>query len=243
MKPLWGLWAYLFVWVAGPVAAYDHEQRPVHHLFNARLLAPGESEIAALGNCRYGLTEQLEVGTNAWWLLGGGFNLSLKHDMFKDGAAQTSFVSHSFWLRSKEAKALGVLAPVGVITSYSLPESHVLLNGGLFDLVGWLTLQDKTSLELHIISPMFGVDWEINQQWALSSYLFLPLYGSLEGYTEFVDISVQALMYEGQMLTRSYPFLGFLGLSYDWGLFSLEAGAFNLGGRRMPILNGVWRFR
>lgn len=219
-----------------------NNEHPIHHQFNAKLLKPHEKQISIAGNAKLGITENLELGTQLFFLLGKINNISIKHRMFDLGEVQTAFSSHSFIARMEELSFIASFH--GVTTDYEL-SSNANLSLGVFDLFVHLNGKDNLRGEFHTITPMLAYDQIINSNWGITGLVFLPLLGSLELVSNFADIEALFEYYKGIKSEEGYPAFFFFSATNSWDRVNFELGAlmFTLDPRLQLYFNVFWRFQ
>lgn len=216
-------------------------KNPLHHQFNAKLLNPNEKQISIAGNTKLGITENLELGTQALFLLADVPNIALKHRMFDLGSIKTAFTSHTFIANLDDLSLIGSFH--GVTSDYQL-NPQASMSFGVYDLFVHLTGADNLKGEFHTITPMLAYDHILSSNWGLTGLVFLPFFGSLELVSNFADIEALFEYYKGIKSEEGYPAFFFLSATNSWDTVNFEVGGivFTLNPGLQLYFNIFWRF-
>ena len=169
------------------------DPKSFHHFFNSRLLAPGESQLSAIGNFKLGITDNLELGSQLALGLFGVTgvvdhipNLSIKHLMFGEEWYQTSFNSHTFFANNTLAEY--ILSLHGVVTTYDLG-GGLQTNLGFFDFfVQEKVIAGGNEYTQHTPSIQLGFDWIASSATAISFVWGQPMYRLVERDTFYSEV-------------------------------------------------------
>ena len=178
----------------------------LYNLSSARLLPKGEKRFSILGNLRWGVSENWEIGSNLLLALGKTSalpNISIKHKMLTFGRHQTSFVSHSgFWFLEQKQP---ILSPNG------LEEISKSSGNGFGSLHGFMhtyDLQESGSQSLHLgfqqmlLSSDFTLRRGISAP--LKSSLWLESYRVSVGFDQHLGSDFALSMLAQTLITRSF---------------------------------------
>lgn len=261
LQCLW-LLAALFTFLGNiPFARAEFsEERPIHHFFNARLLAPKEYQISVVGNVKYGVNDELEIGTQGLLFLFGGLNLAIKHKMFEQDDWTTSFVFHGVRMQTQEQaflagsddtdssgqpiaySVLRYITAAGIVTTYDLSPT-AFLNFGLYDF--WLResvpAMDNSVGSVQSISLAVGFDHYLSRETAISvSYCHaLWLLGEVTSDSSDLELSVNTLTGLPPSLN---PSVGFATMTQSWDMLNIEGGLIFIALQPMVYGNVFWRF-
>ena len=226
-----------------PALTMYGQKNAVHHQFNASLLREGEKQISIAGNARYGVNDELELGTQSALLAYSIPNLSFKHKMFATDRSQTTFTAHSLLVRSTDPNQLTFLSLHGIITDFFYNDSSSI-SYGLLELFAWAKGDDHLAGEFHYLSPMIGADKILAPGWSVTALIFLPVWGYLELVSSYADLSARFDYYSGSKSKEGYPGLLFLSGTKSWDNLNLEVGFFyfNPLKRILPYVNLFWRW-
>jgi hypothetical protein len=235
---------------------------PLHHMFNANLLHPGEYEASIVGNVRYGAIREAEIGTQAGALLFmRAPNVSFKYEMFHGSNFRTAFNAHLFYSRSDlssktstesdendssltadEPKAASsFLGYFGSVTTLAI-DSQDYFSFGIYDFFmrqGWHEL--SRALSIHAISPTVGFDKYFGRSWAITAAIAYPVYFLMRDESDLADIKGAISVLEASS-TPINPSIGFLTATYQGQTTGFEFGALFLAGNGIPYANVFWRF-
>ena len=235
------------------------ESSPLHHFFNARLLAPNELQVSIAGNVKFGISETFEIGSQGLGLIGEVPNFSLKHQMFVGPTFETSFSGHFFWIDldpnatnengdngdstdSSRGSSKMLLSMHGITSTFRMDASQYI-NAGLFEIFMFDRSSEYNSTStLHILTPVIGYDLFISRQWAFSSILAYPVFAYVQLNSDLADIEGTLDLISG-IPSNLNPSMVFLTLTRSWHEFNLEFGLFGVAGNLNPYLNLFWRLR
>ena len=227
-------------------------------MFNANLLAPGEAEVSIAGNGRFGVTSEVELGSQLGLvLLLQSPNISLKYEMFKTSSFRTAFNAHIFYLAidptaSSNADATTEAKPesessatfmgyFGSVTTMAI-DSRDYFSFGLYDFFLRQSSHKFNRISaVHAISPTVGFDKYLSSSWALTAALAYPVYILLHENSDLADMKA-AISFLDSAPTAINPTMAFLTGTYSGETTNFEVGAFFVAGRGSPYANVFWRF-
>lgn len=232
------------------------EERHIHHFYNARLLNPGEHQISIVGNYKYGINEDVELGTQGLLTIGAILNFYVKHKMFDTPNWTTSFVLHVLRGQTQQPSGLGVDdgeessetesvllygAAAGVITTYRLaPGSY--LNYGIYDYMVRQTVDSNHQLtKIHVFTPAIGYDRYLSPSWALTALIAYPVWLTGQVQSDVADIEINLNLLTGLPPSLN-PSLGFLTATHSWETLNIEGGLMFISQTPSLYANLFWRF-
>lgn len=215
-------------------------ERPIHHFYNAHLLAPNELQVGITGSVRYGVSPELEIGTQGVLFLLGAYNFSLKHEMFDFGRTRTSFSSYAFSLPLPGSGRVTGLA-YGVLTTADM-SSNLAFTFGAMDHALRID-DDGQHFTVHAPGPTLGIDYTITRNLGLSLTGTFPVWLFGDAETDVGDISLSLPLWTGSVSELDIPMhVMFATGTLSVGSFNLEAGVLSTGSEPTPYANIFWRF-
>ena len=231
----------IFLWSTWGLAASSVES-PAHHMFNTTMLKPKTYQISIIGNGKYGLTENLEIGTQAL-VFRTTPNFYLRHRMFDLGDTQTTFSSHFF--RGGLTGNSGMTG-ISLITTSIKPGGRSIYSFGILDFFSASTEGDLLRDDLsttHIVAPTFSWDYYFSDNFMGTFISILPFYGSLDLRDDFTEVEAEFFFLFSDQPVATLG-MGTFTYSTD-GSFNFEFGAaFGSAGSQVqfiPYLNLFWR--
>ena len=224
-----------------PAFGFITEEKPLHHFFNAQLLDPGEAQVSIFSNAKLGITDELELGTNAVLDGVGFYNIALKHKMFVGESFQTSFNSHSFFTNSLGSanKDTAFFSMHGIITTQRLREK-TLGNWGLMDLM--IYLRSATNFDIqtaHVPTAILGMDYVFDPRFAVSALMLKPVFRTANLKSDDLDIKINSNLIKDP---TQIPGIGMLSFLVSYPVFNLEFNGLLVGHTPLGYINMWWRF-
>ncbi len=235
------------------------------HWFNAHLLAEREAQVNVLGNVKFGLLPDLEIGTQAAMLgLLSSPNFYVKHRMFTGDAFTTSFVSHLYGLRlplsanpekddeannaEGSANAAGdtyhldlLFGFVGITTTHAL-DSKQDLSWGVYDIyLGFNDPYLDIEGRIHAVGAGVSYDFILTPNIAFTGIVLIPAYANVAVESEIGDIVGNINMLTAQAKS-SFAGLGMATVTFSGKTLNLEGGAIATPTVVRPYINVFWRF-
>lgn len=214
----------------------------LHHSFNAGQLKQGEHQISVVGNYKYGLTDQLEVGSQGTFLLLSTPtipNIYVNHRMFNLEKSKTNFTSHMFYFDNS------LLGYAALKNSFALGKSTVL-SVSVFNYFA-LSVQDSWLRDEIDVSnfylPAVNLDQQINENWAFSALAKVAVYGRLESTADSIEIEADYFILRDVRELAAFGMATFTAKVSDMTYLEFGGGAVGYDGNiaAFPYFNVFWR--
>lgn len=214
-------------------------KRPTHS-FNAFLLEKNEKQISIFSTARYGVSEDLELGTNFLMAVLNIPNLAVKHRMFNFEDHQTSFISHIGVLTEDDLNTFGYW---GINHSWVFDQQTVYSFGFMN-----LFLRSRDSFfgskqqSFDGYSVNLSADYSYSKRTAFNATLLLPVFVNVESKLDVADLEYSEWAFLN--FRSSLTPVVFLSSTFTFGVFNLEPGLIAQINNLPPglYINLFWRW-
>jgi hypothetical protein len=219
----------------------------LNHMFSARLLPTGTSQASIAGNIKFGISDNLELGS---WLLPiaaslnvGQLNLALKHKMLELENVQTSFVSHVFYI-PHNSQSVTYLVPdisgyAGFMTTHQIRDD-LDLHWGFYNLFVSIDSSNDLFMTGNAITSVLAADYYLGDYVTLSFSAMPIVYLSGEFVAPEGESMISAFINPLELAESQKTSLTLISATFSISTTNIEIGRITSLGRQ--YINLYWRF-
>jgi hypothetical protein len=219
----------------------------LNHMFSARLLPPGTTQASIVGNIKFGISENLELGS---WVFPvavglplGQLNLALKHKMLESDNVQTSFVSHVFYIPHNSQSVTYLLPDIsgyaGFMTTHQI-RNDLDLHWGFYNLFFSADVSDDLFVTGNAITSVLAADYYLGDYVTLSFSSMPIVYVSGQFIAPDGEAMISAFINPLKLAESQKTSVTMISATFNFSTTNIEIG--QIISADTQYINLYWRF-